>query len=322
MACVRAAGAPELSAVGVEVWRGGVNAWDCDAMGHLNVRYYAAFAMEGLAGLAAELGLPDAFRPDAPSTLVVREHHIRFLREARAQAVLHMTAGIITLGETDATVVQVIYHSMTGEPCAAIQTRISHVTARDMRPFPWSAQVRERAAGLTVALPDIAKARSLSQGAPGDGVNLARADALGLEPIGRGVINPIDCDPFGRMAAHHLIGHVADGITGMVAPFRKTVVEHSQTRPTNVGGAALEYRCLYLAWPRIGERLVVRSGISGVDGKIMRMTHWVLDPATGQAWGGAEAAVTTFDLDQRKIVPISTAAQVVIQGWVKPGLGL
>ena len=34
--------------IGVEVWRGGVNTWECDEMGHLNVRFYVARAMEGL----------------------------------------------------------------------------------------------------------------------------------------------------------------------------------------------------------------------------------------------------------------------------------
>jgi acyl-CoA thioester hydrolase len=310
-----------LSQVGVEVWRGGVNTWDCDGMGHLNVRFYVAFAMEGLASLAAELGLPRAFSPDAPSTLVVREHHIRYLREARDHAVLHMTAGIVEIGEADALIVQMLYHSMTGEPCAAIQTRVSHVTAQEMRPFPWSAKVLERAKALMVALPDLAKARSLSQAPPGD-ISLERAESLGLQSIGLGLVNPVDCDAFGRLAAHQIIGHVSDGITGMVTPFRQAVVDHSETKPQRFGGAALEYRVVYLAWPRVGDRFTIRSGNSAVDARTLRMTHWVLDPLSGKAWGGAEAVVTTFDLERRKIVPISEPAQGVIGKLVTPGLTL
>ena len=305
----------------MEVWRGGVNTWDCDGMGHLNVRFYVAFAMEGLASLAAELGLLQAFSPDAPSTLVVREHHIRYLREARDHAVLHMTAGVVEIGESDALVVQILYHSMTGEVCAALQTRVSHVTARDMRPFPWSAKVLEQAKALMTPLPDIAKARSLSQ-APAGEISLARADAMGLQSIGLGLVNPADCDAFGRLQAHHVIGHVSDGITGMVTPFRQAVVDHSETKPQRFGGAALEYRVVYLAWPRVGDRFTIRSGNSAVDARTLRMTHWVLDPLSGRPWGGAEAVVTTFDLERRKIVPISEAAQAVIGKLVTPGLTL
>lgn len=308
---------------GVEVWRGGVNSWDCDGMGHLNVRFYVSFAMEGLAGFAAELGLPGAFSPEAPSTLVVRGQHIRYLREAREQAVLHMRAGILAIDETEATVLQVLYHSMSGEPCAALQTRVAHVTAGEMRPFPWSATVRARAEALKVELPAFAAARSIGE-APVDpaSITLARADQLGLVPIGLGVIGPHDCDAFGRMETHQLIGHISDGITGLVTPFRQTVVDHAEEKPARIGGAALEYRTVHFAWPRVGDRFVIRSAVSGVDGKTQRLLHWMLDPATGRPWGVSEASVTTFDLDRRKIVPISDAARAIIAGRVTPGVSL
>ena len=50
----------------LEVWRGAVNAWTCDEMGHMNVRFYLAHALEGLAGVALALGLDDAYSPKAP----------------------------------------------------------------------------------------------------------------------------------------------------------------------------------------------------------------------------------------------------------------
>ncbi|MDP1964510.1 MAG: thioesterase family protein, partial [Reyranella sp.] len=77
-----------LTGVGeaIEIWRGGVNTWECDEMGHMNVRFYVTRAMEGLVGLAAALGLPHAFTQEAGSTLIVGEQHIRFLREAHAGA--------------------------------------------------------------------------------------------------------------------------------------------------------------------------------------------------------------------------------------------
>src|SRR4051812_43049671 len=103
---------------GVEIWRGGVNTWDCDEMGHMNVRFYVARAMEGLAGLAAELGLPHAFAPYANATLVVREHHIRFLREAQAGTALHMLGGVIEIGEDEARLLQLLVHTATGEIAA------------------------------------------------------------------------------------------------------------------------------------------------------------------------------------------------------------
>ena len=50
------AGLKELDNGGLEVWRGGVNTWECDEMGHMNVRFYVSRFIEGLAGLALRLG--------------------------------------------------------------------------------------------------------------------------------------------------------------------------------------------------------------------------------------------------------------------------
>lgn len=304
----------------MEVWRGGVNPWDCDGMGHLNVRFYVSIAMEGLVGLAAELGLQDAFHAAAPSTLQIREHHIRYLREIHPHAPVHMSAGVLEIGETEATILQVLYHSRTGQPAAALQTRVAHVTGREARPFAWSAATRERAEALKVELPDFAMARSIAQTPAGVDVSLARAEAMGLIPIARGAFGPQDCDAFGRMQPHHLIGRISDGIGVMVEPFRATVVEHAEHKPERIGGAALEYRTVHFAWPRAGDRFVILSGVSSVDHRTQRMVHWMFEPGGGKLWAVAEAAVTTFDLDRRKIVPISETAQALIRERIKPGL--
>ena len=37
------------------LWRGNANTWECDELGHLNVRFYMAKAQEALAGLADQL---------------------------------------------------------------------------------------------------------------------------------------------------------------------------------------------------------------------------------------------------------------------------
>ena len=38
----------------IEVLRSGVNTWECDQMGHMNVRFYVAKMMEGLAELGRQ----------------------------------------------------------------------------------------------------------------------------------------------------------------------------------------------------------------------------------------------------------------------------
>ncbi|AZS22841.1 MULTISPECIES: thioesterase family protein [unclassified Caulobacter] len=307
---------------GVEIWRGGVNTWDCDEMGHMNVRHYVVRAQEGLIGMAAELGLPHAFSPHANATLLVKEQHIRFLREAHAGAPLYMLGGVIEMSACEARILQLLIHPASGELAATFQTTVVHATPRDGQPFPWPKVARERAEALKVAVPERAQARSLDLSPFTPTANLARADALGLSRIGLGGLLPSDCDVFGRMRTEQFIGRVSDGIGTFIHPFRDVVVEHAEHKPQRMGGAVLEYRIVHLAWPRAGDRIEIRSGLLGTDARTMRVVHWMLDPATGEPWGTSEAVAITFDLDARKVVPVTDAARVALAAHEVKGLAL
>ncbi|WP_454718082.1 thioesterase family protein [Caulobacter segnis] len=307
---------------GVEIWRGGVNTWDCDEMGHMNVRHYVVRAMEGLIGMAAELGLANAFSPHANATLLVKEHHIRFLREAHAGAPLTMLGGVIEMGETDAKILQLLIHPASGELAATFQTTVVHATPREGQPFPWPQIARERGEALKVEVPEKARARSIDLSPLEPTASLVRADQLNLPRIGLGGLLPSDCDVYGRMRAEQFIGRVSDGIGAFIHPFRDVVVEHAEHKPARMGGAVLEYRIAYLAWPRAGDRVDIRSGLMSTDARTMRVVHWMLDPATGEPWGTSEAVAITFDLDARKVVPVTDAAREALAKHEVEGLAL
>ena len=131
----------------IEIWRGGVATWECDSMGHLNVGFYVAKCMEALAGLAGELGMPRVFAASAEATVIVREQHIRFLREARPGAPLSITGGVIGMGEADARLLFLMRHQ-DGELAASFQTVVAHATAGEGRAFPWPDRIRTRAEAL------------------------------------------------------------------------------------------------------------------------------------------------------------------------------
>lgn len=304
---------------GPEVWGGGVNTWECDEMGHMNVRFYVAKSMEGLAGLAALLAMPRAFAPRSESTLLVREQHIRFLREAHAGAALYMTGGVVDMGETDARLLMVMRH-LDGTPAATFQTVVSHATARDGLVFPWSARTRAAAEAIRVQVPPYAAPRSIPLDPVQPGASLQRAEALGLKRIGLGVIAPGQCDAFGRMQVDEFMGRVSDGIPRLLGR-RATADEVVGAAPgARIGGAALEYRLIHYAWPRAGDRLELRSGTAFADGKVRRFVHWLLDPETGKAWGAAQAIAVNFDLDARKVVALTADAATAVQAQVIEGL--
>jgi acyl-CoA thioester hydrolase len=302
---------------GVEVWRGSVATWECDAMGHLNVGFYVAKCMEGLIGLAAELGMPGAFSPTALSTLVVREQHIRFIKEARPGAPLHMIGGVVEWGEADARLLLLLRHR-TGEVAAVFQTLVSHTTAQEARAFPWPDRMRERAQALTMEVPADARPRSIGLDPVESQASLERAVQLGLKRTALGAVRPADCDAFGRMRTELLMARISDGIPHFFDGTRPGAQENG----ARTGGAALEYRLIHLAWPRAGDRVELRSGSGGGDARFRKLIHWLLDPATGRPWGVAEAIAVSFDLETRKLITLTDEALALANAQAVPGLTL
>jgi acyl-CoA thioester hydrolase len=255
----------------VEVWRGAVAPWECDAAGRWLARFHLARALEGLVGLAAELGMAEAFAPTAVSTLQVREHHVRFLGEARAGEPAVMTAGVLSLGEDDAQVLQVLERG-DGEPLSAIVARLAHVSVREARPFAWSGRIREAAAALAVKAPHFARPSGLAADPPEIDASRERAEALGVPVAGCGAVRPDECDVFGRMRPDAVMGRCEEAAAHLFK--------------TSAGQPLAEARLLYLRAPMAGARLELRSAATGAGD---RLAHWLLDPGDGQPWAVALA---------------------------------
>ncbi len=290
----------------VEIWRGGVALSDCDEMGHMNVRRYLARAQEGLGGLAASLGLPRAFTPSATATLLVQEHRIRFLAEARVGAPLYMTGGTLAFGESDATLLQVLHHAEDGRPAAAFLTRVAHAKPSDGRAFPWPERARHGAQALTVALPDFAAPRSLQPSnaasddpaASPDGV----ANTAGLTRLGRGMVIPETADLFGRLTPEAIVGRMAEATSGLMRPLRADL--KARNPGLRIGGAALEYHLIYDDLPRLGDHLELWGRVAAIKPKVQQAAFTLIDPLTGRRWASARAVVSCLDLDARRLIPV------------------
>jgi acyl-CoA thioester hydrolase len=293
---------------GAEIWRGGVTPWQCDEMGHMNVRFYLSIATEALVGLAALLGMPRAFTAEASSTLLVREHHVRFLQEARAGAGLFMTGGVLSMGETEAVLLLMLFHS-TGEPAAAFTTRVIHVTPDELRPFPWSRATRARAEAMKVKAPDCAAPRGIT-GAPvaSTQASATAADAFGLPVVASGALGAHDCDVFGRMAPEQVLARIYASVGHVFRRSHAALLAAAPHLAGRLGGAAVEYRVLYHAWPKAGDRLVLRSGHRKLTAKSRSVVHWLLDPASDRPWATAEVVSLFLDLQARRALTIPDEA--------------
>jgi acyl-CoA thioester hydrolase len=304
------------------LWQGSCNQWDCDEMGHMNVRVYVEKQLEGLVTLAHTLGMPNAFRANAPSTVLPVDQHIRFVREVLPGKPLSMRGCVLEIGDSDAVIYQELRH-LDGSLSAAFRTRIIHIDTAEGERFAWTSRTRALMEGLKGETPAEALPRSIEADAPGlslPEITLARAETLGAPRIGIGAVHPSQCGVHGWLDPAWFIGRVSDSVPNLLYDWRQRVGQKTHDKP--MGAAVLEYRLRYLRMPRAGDRFVVHSAFGGVQGKTHSLVHWILDPESGGAWATSQAVAITLDLDARKAVAAPPEMLAELEKIAPKGLGI
>ena len=299
-----------MTASAVEVWRGCANAWECDHVGHLNTRYYAARIEQALAGLARRLELANVIDGTAECQLLVKAQHMRFLREARAGAGLHATGQILAWGRHEADVLFLLHHSGSGKLAATFRLSLQHVACESGRPVPWPDQATRAAAGFTCEAPEEARPRSISLDEAQVAASLERARQLGLRTTGLGTILSDVCDARGQLRLSGFMGRIADSIPHLRnGEWREILARTSPGGPLRVGSALVEFYTVHTRWPRIGDGCEVRSGLAGCTDRVTHASHWLLDPQTGAPWAVVRTVGIALDLDGRRSVALTDEAQ-------------
>lgn len=304
------------------LWRGNANAWECDELGHLNVRFYMAKAQEALAGLADHLGMHHAFAPDATATLIARDVSIRFLAEARPGAPLHICGGVISHDAASLTVAMILYHAASDTPAATFEIRAEHCDAATGRVFHWPQRSLQALDDSQIHRPEILTPRSLSQSAPSNALSLEQADALQLQEIGRGRINRDELDAFGRMRAELGIGKVSDSVIHFSDGFPEQWQAFAENAPLSVASAVLESRLSFRRFPSQGEGFVIRSGLKSATETVRTLVHWALDSVTGKPLWSMEAVACMLNLKTRKLERVSPEMLAALNAKAQPDLAL
>ncbi|WP_338390433.1 thioesterase family protein [Hyphomonas beringensis] len=301
---------------------GSCNQWDCDEMGHMNVRVYLEKQMEGLAAFAVNLNMAHAFRKDSPSTIIPVDQHIRFIREVLPGRPLSMKGCLLETGETDALVYQELRHS-DGALAAAMRTRVAHVDATAREPFAWSSRTREAFSEYMDTAPEESAPRSVDLSHPGlpvEEITLERVKSCGAPMIGRGAVPTQHLDVHGRMYPYWMIGRTSDSVPNLLFNWRKRVAESAGDR--RMGAAVLEYRIRYHAMPMAGDLYEIYSSFGGASGKTHALIHWMMNPATGTPWATMQATAITLDLDARKAIPAPPEMVEELTDIAPPGLAV
>ena len=298
----------------LETVRSSVQTWECDQMGHMNVQFYVAREVEGIAALSSALGLRPKSSDVSMSILIPREQHIRFHRELRPGAPFVMHGGVLQAKSEGLVLLQEMKHSLTGVTAATFVTYAEWCDVEYRSGLPLPTIAIAKSASFATDLTPQASPRGLTITPPRPSPTLSEADALGMVTTLRGFVSDDLCDRSGFMKTHHFMGRISDAIPNLIAQTSGRSRDNSK-----IGGAALEYRFIYRKPAREGDLLVVKSGLKTVGAKTYNWCHWLFDGDTGECFATAEAVAISLDLVERKSIDIppemrSHLEQLVVQG--------
>jgi acyl-CoA thioester hydrolase len=299
----------------IEVMRSSVNTWECDQMGHMNVRHYSARAADGLVALAAELGAGPKKLEAAGLAVRATTQHLRFHREMRPGASYIVRASLIDATEERLRTYEEMRLAVDDVLVATIVSDAVLVNASTFERTAWPRESLERAGALLAPLPEHGKPRGVSSDAPR---SPAPSYEEGRALVG-GYLGPVtreDCDARGFMLESAYLPRVSDGMPHFFRSLRRG---HAPA-PVGIGGAALEYRFAYHGRPRLGDLIEMRVGLKSVGKKTIQFVHYLFDVETKRCVSTSEAVAVSLDLTTRKSIDFTPEGRAVLEASVIPHL--
>jgi len=281
----------------LDTFRGTVNTWECDDVGHMNVQFYVARASDAAFYLRHALGLsPSRVRAEGRA-MIALEEHIRFHRELRAGDIMHMRSRPVELRDRTMVSFHELFNSATGETSATVVAVSGHFDLAKRKLIPWPDDARALAAPFLAPLPAHAEPRGVEREKRLP--DLALADATDFIEIYRGAVMPWECDDFGHMNSRFYMARFSDGAGHLwqALGFDKRTMQEKRR-----GTVVLEIRLNYIREVRSGAMLVAKSTLTGLEGKTLTFTHFMFDAETGALVATGEAIAVLLDLDARKTV--------------------
>jgi len=137
----------------VITYRGTVYPWECDHMGHMNVRFYVAKFDEATWQLFAMIGVTPTYMREQDRGMAAVEQQITYKRELRPGDIITVRSGVVELREK----VFRLYHEMrneeTGEIAATTTLTGVHIDTRRRKACPFPEEILRRAREMIIDVP-------------------------------------------------------------------------------------------------------------------------------------------------------------------------
>ncbi|MBL4864157.1 MAG: thioesterase family protein [Rhodobiaceae bacterium] len=285
----------------IDTYRGYVNPWECDEMGHMNIQFYLGKTSDAAFHQQAFMGLGFEHQKRERTTYVALEHHIRFHQELFASDLVAVRSGVFSIQEKTMRIYQEVRNALADTLSATLVVDVGHFDMTTRKLTPWPDFARTQADKLLIERPTHADPRSQPDGSLDRDVSLARAERLDMGETNRSAVNRWECDSNDHMNARFYLARFSECQGHMWA--RSGLDRHAQ-KAKGLATATVEMRLAYFQELTAGQTLLVRTGLEAQGPKTLRYRHWMFNAETGDPVAAAEGTALLISRETRKAVPL------------------
>lgn len=282
--------------------KGTVNTWECDDIGHMNVQFYTARASDAAFFLRHELGLTPSVIRGTNRTMIALEEHTRFQRELLAGDMYTMRTRLIEMREKTLVVLHELWNAATHEISATIVAVSASFDLGTRKLVPWSEETKAKGRALIGPLPEHAEARSVKRETRLPEMSLADTESGNFIESYRGAVSPQHCDDFGHMNTQFYISRYSDGAGHL---WQGLGLDRQTLMASRRGSVVLEQRLNFLREVSSGDILIIKSAVTEIANKTIRIYHFMFNAETGVLAATSEVMAILLDLDARRAVAFS-----------------
>jgi len=298
-------------------WVGECSAWECDDLGHLNMRHYMTKVHQARQMFIVKLGLNESFRRDSVSSVRARDIHIKYMGEARPGDPLRIETGLIEIDGSEARLCHIMYHADNRLAATIVET-VEHISLRTMKPFDWPRRVGRQAEKYIIEQPAHTRPRNVNYNIQPAGPNETQLKKWGTPLIGMGVFQPHEMGLDRRAMAQSLLGRVTETIASFVDAWPE--LHDPEYRAAGNSGALLETRVAVHNRPEAGDAYHFYSGVQGCNEYTRALVHNIVNAVTGESFFSMIGYGCQFNLNTRKLIKATQEQQDVLNKIAIPEL--
>ena len=134
----------------IETYRGLVNPWSIDHVGHMNVQFYTARFDEASCQFLGKLGLSPSFLKRSRRAAVAADQRTEYKHEVFAGTLLHITSELVVLGTKSLKIIHRMFNSETNMEVAEMEIVGVYFDTERRLPVELPDRVREIAETMRV----------------------------------------------------------------------------------------------------------------------------------------------------------------------------